>query len=207
MSRGAAIAVAVALIVVAVVLAPLAPALQFSAHMAGHMLLVAAVPPLLVHGLRGSRLDVDRIAPALLSPIVASMVEMVLVWAWHVPAMHHAAQSHLSIRLVEQLSFFGSGMYLWAAVLAGSRSIRRRRAPRAILGLLLTSMHMTLLGAIITLSGRPLFADHGGGHILGQLHDQQLGGAIMIVMGNAIYLSGILWLAAHMVGRREEVPR
>ena len=59
--------------------------------MALHMIVVAIVAPLLAVGIAGSRLDPVEKAPALFAAIPASLVELVVVWAWHAPALHHAA--------------------------------------------------------------------------------------------------------------------
>jgi hypothetical protein len=60
-------------------------------------------------------------------------------------------------------------------------------------------MHMTLLGALLALSPRPLYrhvAAFGG---LSPLQDQHLGGAIMLLVGGASYLLGGLWLTARLL--------
>ena len=51
---------------------------------------------------------------------------------------------------------------------------------------------MTLLGALFALTPRALY-----GH--GDLFDQHLGGAIMLLVGGASYLMGGLWLTAGML--------
>jgi putative membrane protein len=74
-----------------------------------------------------------------------------------------------------------------------------------VLALLLTTMHMTLLGVLIALAPRPLFGTvHAAspgtldpapfGMPLSPLEDQQLGGVIMLVVGAGSYLLGALVL-------------
>ena len=74
------------------------------------------------------------------------------------------------------------------------------------MALLLTSMHMTLFGALLALTPRPLY-DHAG-HFASPapLEDQHLGGAIMLLVGGLSYLAGGLWLtgAAGEGGRVEK---
>ena len=62
--------------------------------------------------------------------------------------------------------------------------------------MLLTSMHMTLLGALLALPPRPLYAHHMLHGKLSPLEDQHLGGAIMLVIGGCVYLAGGLLVAA-----------
>ncbi|HSQ13233.1 MAG TPA: cytochrome c oxidase assembly protein, partial [Candidatus Deferrimicrobium sp.] len=69
---------------------------------------------------------------------------------------------------------------------------------------LLTSMHMTLLGVLLALAPRPLFAHDTADathalYSLAALADQQLGGAIMLLVGGVAYLAGGLWLTAGLL--------
>lgn len=190
----------------------------FTAHMLMHMLVVAGAAPLLAGAVAGSRWDpvarcLDAGRAGWMAPVVASMVEGLVVWGWHAPVLHHAARHHVWARVAEQGSFLLAASWLWCAALGGGAARRRARATGGVTGLLLTSMHMTLLGALITLSGRELYGSHGmhgmgdgmGG--LSALHDQQLGGAVMLVMGGVAYLAGGLWLAADVFRGRREVAR
>ena len=63
----------------------------FVGHMLMHMLVVAVAAPLLAIGLAGGRLDFSARLPILFSPILASVIELFVVWAWHMPTLHHAA--------------------------------------------------------------------------------------------------------------------
>jgi putative membrane protein len=185
----------------------------FTGHMVMHMSVVALAAPLLALGIAGGGWDPVRRWPGLMSPLVASMVEGVLVWAWHAPVLHHAARQRAWVQVLEQGSFALAGLWLWLAALGGGAGLRRERAAGGVAGLLLTSMHMTLLGALITLSGRSLYAHgshgsvgaHGSGGIEGwsALQDQQIGGAVMLVAGGLAYLAGALGLAGDVMRRRE----
>lgn len=175
----------------------------FTMHMSQHMILVALAAPAFAVALARSRLDPVRRAPWATHAIVASMVELVAVWAWHAPALHRFARASPIGRVLEQATFLACGIYLWVAAFGGGAAIRRERAAAGITGLLLTSMHMTLLGALLTLGSRPLFQHHGPAGWLSPIHDQQLGGAIMLVVGAAAYLAGGLVLAARTLGADE----
>jgi putative membrane protein len=58
---------------------------------------------------------------------------------------------------------------------------------------------MTLLGALLALSPRLLFAHPHAVGGLSPLADQHLGGAIMLVAGGIAYLLGGLWLMAEVI--------
>jgi putative membrane protein len=173
---------------------------SFAAHMTMHMGVVAVAAPLLALGVAGGRFDPVRRAPRWFAPIPASLVELVVVWAWHTPALHHLARHSAAGLVLEQASFLASGLLLWLAVLGGDARERDERTAAGIVALLLTSMHMTLLGALLALPTRPLYlhAVHAGGHV-DPLQDQHLGGAIMLVVGGLAYLCGGLWLTARLL--------
>jgi putative membrane protein len=167
---------------------------MFSAHMAMHMAVVAVASPLIAFGVAGGRLDPVRLFPLVFAPIPASLLELVVVWAWHAPALHHAARHTTTGFIAEQGTFLFTGLLVWSSVLGGVISTRGNRGGAGIAALLLTSMHMTLLGALLALTPRPLYAHADLSMSLGALADQQLGGAIMIVVGGVSYLAGGLWL-------------
>ena len=183
----------------------------FSAHMTEHMALVALAAPLCALGVVGGRWDPVRRWPAPFSALLASLVELLVVWAWHTPGLHQAARASVAVRVLEQGSFLACGLWLWLSAFGGGAEERDERAGSGILALLLTVMHMTLLGALLALPPRPLYrhaahvghAEHAGrGATLTPLQDQHLGGAIMIVLGGASYLAGGLWLATRLLRRR-----
>ena len=181
-------------------LGPLRPLVHdaFFAHMTIHMLIVAVAAPLLAIGIAGGRFDPVRTSPGLFAPIPASLLELVIVWIWHTPALHHAARSHGALFAVEQTTFLAAGLLLWVSVLGGGASRGANRTGAGIVALLLTSMHMTLLGALLSLAPRTIYAGHhhGGAFGLSPLQDQQAGGAIMLAVGAIVYLAGGLMLAA-----------
>ncbi|MBC8650078.1 cytochrome c oxidase assembly protein [Pseudomonas sp. MTM4] len=163
---------------------------MFVGHMLMHVMVVAVAAPLLAIGLAGGRLDISSRLPALFSPILASVIELFVVWAWHMPALHHAARTSQAAQVLEQGSYLFVGLLVWLAAFGGAR---HHRALAGIAGLLLTSMHMTLLGVLLTMSSRPLF-EHSGLSSLTLLEDQQIGGVIMLVFGGTSYLIGGLYL-------------
>jgi putative membrane protein len=180
----------------------------FSAHMTMHMGVVAVAAPLIALGVAGGRLDPVRYASRLFAPLPASVVEFVVVWAWHAPALHHAARhSALGVTL-EQATFVLSGLAVWLSAFGGDARGRDNRSGAGVLALLLTSMHMTLLGALLALPPRPLYpAHHAALGSLTPLQDQHLGGAIMLVVGGVSYLLGGLWLTMGLLRRvRAENP-
>jgi putative membrane protein len=156
---------------------------SFAAHMLAHMGVVALAAPLIALGLPALRPP--------LGPVPASLVELVVVWGWHAPAVRALAEGSLTVTALEQASFLGAGLLLWRACLSGG--------PAGAVGLLFTSMHMTLLGALLALALRPLYGDAAVtclGVVLAPAQDQQIGGTVMLAIGAAVYLAGGLALMA-----------
>jgi putative membrane protein len=60
-------------------------------------------------------------------------------------------------------------------------------------------MHMTLLGALLALAPRPLYAHGAEYHGLTALEDQHLGGAIMLLVGGVSYIAGGLALTVRLL--------
>ena len=174
---------------------------RFYAHMALHMGVVAVAAPLLSAGVVKGRWDPVRRWPAWFPPIPLSIVELVIVWAWHTPALHHAARRGTAGFVVEQGAFLVAGLLVWLSAFGGGPAMRQERVAAGIVALLLTSMHMTLLGALLALSPRALYA-HGGSAALTPLEDQHLGGAIMLLVGGLSYLLGGLWLTVSLLRAR-----
>lgn len=162
---------------------------HFPHHMVRHMALVAAVAPLLVIGFPALA------TPFALSPLFGVVVEFVVVWAWHLPGLHAMADASAAVYLLEQASFLAAGLLVWAGALRSGNPLAGAG------GLLLTSMHMTLLGALIILAPRDLYAETLGR--AADLGEQQIGGLLMLAIGTPIYLVGGLFLTARALDLRK----
>ena len=180
---------------------------SFAAHMVMHMGVVAVAAPLLAIGLlRLSPQRFARVTPAL--AILASFAEFAVVWTWHAPALHDAARTNFGLLLVEQASFIGAGLFVWITAIGTARAgDGRGLGGRAAgtLALLVTSMHMTLLGALLLLSPRPLYACAdlcSPAASFTPLGDQQFGGVVMLIVGGSSYLIGGLALLATVLKER-----
>jgi putative membrane protein len=189
------------------------PALGIEAGFAGHMIVhvavVAVAAPLLAIGLAGSRLDPTPLAPLLFAPMLAMALEFVVVWGWHAPLLHAAARGSPAAFALEQASFLAVGLLVWLAAFGRGRGSAPAAWGAGILALFLTSMHMTLLGALLALSPRPLYGHAHAAGIAGltPLDDQHLGGAVMLLVGGASYLIGGLVLMARLLRDPPVMPR
>lgn len=166
----------------------------FTAHMARHMAVVAVAAPLIALSVAGTRFDPSAGRPLLFAAVPASLVELFAVWGWHAPAAHDLAREDGTAFVAEQASFLISGLWVWLACFGHGVEGRAGRTGAGVVAMLLTSIHMTLLGALLALSLRPLYAAHGGAGDgitrFSPLDDQQLGGVVMLLVGGAAYLAG-----------------
>ncbi|RUM95210.1 cytochrome-c oxidase [Pseudaminobacter arsenicus] len=174
---------------------------SFFAHMLAHMGVVTIAAPLIAIGLVGSRWNFSG-KSGLFTPIPASLVELLVVWAWHAPALRSMAQASLAVTVLEQASFLAAGVLLWLSCLGDGFHGRDRQSAAGAFALLLTSLHMTLLGALLALTPRPLYGFDSVtclGFELDAVQDQQLGGVAMLLMGAAAYLTGGVALLARLL--------
>jgi putative membrane protein len=182
---------------------------SFTAHMAMHMGLVAVAAPLLAAALADSALDPARRWPQgwMAAPwwaLFASLLEFLLVWAWHAPALHLLGRDSATAMLAEQASFLLAGLLLWVAALGQGWVPSPGRTAAGALALLLTATHMTLLGVLLAMSSRVLYAHAGHGAPADALHDQHVGGVLMLVIGGLSYMAGALVLLQRLLHPRQE---
>ncbi len=183
------------LLVLWAVLLPNADRTSFTVHMVVHMGVVAGAAPLIAIGISGTRYDVTR-RYAWLTPLLVSVVELFAVWAWHLPAMRAMSKASASFAALEQATFLAAGLTLWLSCLAGDHE---RRNLAGTVGLLFTSMHMTLLGALLALAQRPFYGSEEVscfGVRLPAATDQHAGAVVMLLVGAVVYLAGGVALLA-----------
>lgn len=196
-----------------------------SAHMAQHGLLVALAPPLLLVGKPGVVFAWALPAPArknflgsaawralacfgnaLSRPLPAAVLHGLALWLWHAPAAFDAAVANYTLHAIEHVSFFGTALLFWRAILDARSS---RRAAAALGATFATLMHGGLLGALITLAPYPLYlwyVDRTAAWGWSPLEDQQLAGLLMWVPLGVVYLGACLVLASRLVAPHDARP-
>jgi putative membrane protein len=182
---------------------------SFAAHMLAHMGVVAIAAPLIAIGLSPfiRRWPSAPETPFLSLALIASLLELVVVWGWHAPAARLWAENSTFATMLEQATFLLSGLFLWLTAI-GQKATPANDAAGAF-ALLLTSVHMTLLGALLSLAPRPLYGIDAVtcfGLVLGAGQDQALGGVMMLLIGAVVYLAGGVFLLARLLAGRTEEP-
>ena len=188
----------------------------FTAHMIQHELLMAIAAPLLVaaepgvvmlwslpKGARrgiGSFLStpvVRRVWARLTRPFEAWLLHVVAIRVWHVPSLIQAALTNETVHFAQHISFFGSGLLYWWAVL---HPRRRATLGLSIVSLFGTSVQTAALGALLATSHvvwYPAYGARAAAWGFTALEDQQLAGLVMWIPAGFVYL-----VAALVVMRR-----
>ncbi|MDB6092112.1 MAG: Cytochrome c oxidase caa3-type, assembly factor CtaG-related protein [Gammaproteobacteria bacterium] len=194
----------------------------FSAHMVQHELLMLGAAPLLVLGRPlpvflwaftgagratliafAQQPAAGRFWRGLRSAGIAWLCHALTLWLWHVPRLFNAVLLSRSVHNLQHLTFLLSALVFWAALF---EERRRERQGAAMLYLFTTTVHTSVLGALITFAGHPWYsaylqaARHWG---LTALEDQQLGGLVMWVPGSLVYVGVALVLLARWIGASE----
>lgn len=157
----------------------------FSVRVLHHVLLIAAVAPLLALAF-----PQRKSGPLPIALLVA--VNAVVLWLWHAPGLYTWGLASVPAYWLMQISLLGSAWLLWRAILA------RTQPGTALMALAATIGQMGLLGALIVFAPRPLYLVHLASTAswgMAPLTDQQLAGLLMWVPAMLPYLGVGLWIA------------
>ena len=169
----------------------------FSAHMVQHLILTMVGPPLLLIGtpewfmrplVRNRTLF--TIMRFLTFPAVAFVLFNADFFLWHAPVFYNATLENQNIHILEHMSFIVLGLLNWWPIFSPSKDLPRLSIGGQILYLFLSGMPVVLLGAGLTFAS-PLYAPYiAAPRVWGisAATDQQLGGLIMWVPGNIIFI-------------------
>jgi putative membrane protein len=177
---------------------------DFSGHMMLHIASMNVVAPLLAGwAIIASRRTAATRASWLW---IAALLQIVLLWTSHSPAVHNLVVQPPALWLAMQGVLFLSAFLFWFALLTISAAARWHTIP----ALLLTGKLACLLAALLIFSPRALYgaADHlihAAGHSPGlrALDDQHLAGLLMITACPLSYLVAAVIITVQLIGRPE----
>jgi putative membrane protein len=209
----------------------------FSVHMVQHMLLVTVGAPLLLLGapvrplLRGLPLAIRRavvrplarsgavraVTHLLRHPLVAGGLYVGGLYAWHVPLLYDAALADPLVHVTEHTWFLATGLLFWSVVIDPIPFRATLPYSARIFYLLLAGAGQnTILGGLLAFSTRLLYGSYADGgperYGIDAVTDQRIGGAIMWVPGDLIFLGAasaafFLWLAQEERDQRAREKR
>ena len=157
----------------------------FSARVVHHVLLIAAVAPLMA-----CAFPLQRAASLPIAVLIG--MHAVILWVWHAPGPYAWGLASVPAYWLMQLSLLSSAWALWRGILASTD-----QPSAALLALVATIGQMGLLGALIVFAPQPLYLVHFASTAawgLSPLADQQLAGLLMWVPAILPYLGVGLWL-------------
>lgn len=157
----------------------------FSVRVLHHVLLIAAVAPLLALAFPQRRTGSVPI-------IVLVVVHAAVLWLWHTPGLYAWGLASVPAYWLMQVSLLGSAWLLWRAILPPAQP------GSALIALAGTIGQMGLLGALIVFAPKPLYLVHlasAASWGIAPLTDQQLAGLLMWVPAMLPYLGVGLWIA------------
>ncbi len=181
----------------------------FSVHMVQHMLLELVAAPLLLAGApitlvlrvaspgwRRRLLSVlhSRVVRALAFPVVAWVLFAAVNWGWHFSVLYDQALENQLLHYVQHATFLGAALLFWWPVIGADPSPWRLPHPVRLLYLFLAMPQNSFLGVAI-MSASSVLYPHYVTNVRGwgptPLEDQQLGGVVMWVGGDLIFLAAM----------------
>ena len=189
----------------------------FSVHMLQHVLITFVAPPLWLLGIRAEWMQVVKRFPRLGSifaglgnPVFAFLLFNGVMWAWHWPVAYDMALGNETIHIFEHLMFIATALIGWLPIF-GHLLPEGKRLTRPLRGLYAVASipPCTALAAIITFSGTQLYTFYGQRALewgLSPMADQALGGLIMWMPTDIIFLTAALLLFNQWLSEKQMAP-
>lgn len=195
----------------------------FSIHMIQHLILLFPVPILLLQAgpvtlllrvaaprWRVRILDVlqSRVVGVISHPIVGWTLLVAVMWGTHLSILFDAALEDPLIHDVEHILYLSTALLFWAPIFSVDPIRHRLRGAAALIYLIAQMPQNSFLGVAIMWSTTPLYPHYvtlqrAWGP--SPLEDQQLAGAIMWLVGDALFLAAIFAVLAALA-KSEERP-
>jgi cytochrome c oxidase assembly factor CtaG len=197
-------------------------ALLLQVHMAQHLLLMMAAPPLLWLGaplfplLRGLPRPVRThwVAPLLASPalrrlfgglthpLAALPLFVAATWLWHVPPVYDLALRSGGWHYLQHVCFLGTGLLFWYPIVRPYPGRPRWSSWLLLPYLIVADLSNTVLSALLTFSDRVLYPYYAEVPRLGGIsavEDQSAAGVLMWVPGSLAFLLPVFALGVRLL--------
>jgi len=195
----------------------------FSMHMVQHLILLFPVPILLLQAgpvtlllrvasprWRARILAVlqSRAVGVISHPLVGWTLLVAVMWGTHLSVMFETALENETIHNMEHALYLSTALLFWAPIFSVD-PIRHRLRGGSALAYLITQMPQnSFLGVAIMFSSTPLYPHYVSLQRAwgpSPLEDQQLAGAIMWLVGDALFLAAIFMVLAALA-KSEDRP-
>ena len=151
-------------------------------------ILAWGLPGPLRRGLSGSwKAPVALLWRRLTEPVTATVIQAVVMWAWHAPALFDRTLNSQGWHVAQHMSFIVASLLFWTAMLDPKRGGYLLSAAC----LFVTSLVEGGLGALMALSESPWYAAYAAMDLSGigldPTTDQQLAGLLMWIPGGLVH--------------------
>jgi cytochrome c oxidase assembly factor CtaG len=172
-----------------------------TAHMAQHLLLMLVAAPLLIAGTPAwlvtkliKRGPVRPVLYAVTRAPASFLISSLIVVLWHMPIAYDAALGSEPVHIIEHWFFLLAAFLAWWPVLSRSPELPGLAPLPSCLYLFAQTIPSGIVGAFITFADAGLYDVYPQAARIWSLSlgtDQQLGGLMMWVLANAVYLGWI----------------
>jgi putative membrane protein len=202
--RQASFAAGLAVVVIATVgpMDTLADEFVFG-HMIQHTMLTDEAALLLAIGLTGPILSPVLTKPglkhlkALMHPVLAVGLWIVVMYGWHSPPMYQLAEEHNLIHLLEHASFLSAGVVMWLALIGPFPKPHWFGNPAKVIYAGVVHFSSMGLANILMWSGTvlyPFYVASDRAHGIAPLADQSTAGAVLMIQGGLVMLCVFFWV-------------
>ena len=169
----------------------------FSIHMAQHLMLMYIAAPLIAVGIPSwaTRLfpyskSVHSATRLLTLPTVAFLISSGVFLVWHAPPFYEAALENGPLHEFEHITILAVGILMWWPALSPVRALPALSAPAQLLYFFVLPIPTSIVGALITFTGDPLYSSYADAPRLWGFSaslDQEIAGLLMWVPGKLIF--------------------
>jgi len=173
-----------------------------SLQMVQHMLLLLGVPALVLLGIRGLRLSLQRAPRGRLLRVITHPVAAVIhfnlaVLVWHLPVVYEVALRSSAVGMLMRASLLAAGLCFWWPVIDPVEGLARRLEPIAKGGyLVLAGVPPTLPGVVLALSQHPIYSGYTA-------VDQQYAGLVLFGTTKFALLLSLTIILFHLLREGE----
>ena len=151
-----------------------------------------------------------KINAALTAPKFALIAFVLTLWGWHIPEAYSLAVRNEFVHIGMHFSMFAASILFWWPII-GPPPVRSQLSdPQRIIYLILVVTPTAVLAAIITLSNSVIYTpylDTPHHFTLTPAEDQRIGGLLMWIPGNIVYLATLTTLFLRWFSREDRKNR
>ncbi len=183
----------------------------FFLHMTQHVILGDLAPLCFVLGLNGQILrpllqykTVERLR-VLTHPFVALPLWAVNLYVWHIPYLYDAALHHDAVHALEHFCFFTFGCLMWEPVVETLPGPEWFGTGMKFAYIAVVRLIETILGNVFIWSSTAFYSvyRHPPEWGITPVHDQNLGGVVMMAEGSLVTLVVLVWLFFRLANEGE----